>query len=96
MFYAVIAISDCIVLRARMVKFRHAVGQRFEFRFHRSQVVKDRHALGEDTAAGEREAILRKISGRGAFGDGERPVVKRVHAGENLHQCGFAGAVSAD
>ena len=46
-------------------------------------------------AAGEREAVLRKISGGRAFGDGERAVVERVHAGENLHQRGFAGAVSA-
>ena len=70
--------------------------QRFEFGFHGAQVVEHRHALGENAAAGEREAVLGKISGGGAFGDGERAVVEGVHAGEDLHERGFAGAVAAD
>ena len=79
-----------------MVEFGHAVRQRFEFLFHGAQIVEHRHALGEDGAAGEREAILRQISGGRAFGDDEGAVVERVHAGENLHQRGLAGAVGAD
>ena len=47
-------------------------------------------------AAGKREAVLRKVSGGSAFGDDERAVVERIHAGEDLHQRGFAGAIAAD
>ena len=95
-FDAVVAVGDGVVFGAGVVEFRHAVGQRFQFRFHGAQIVEHRHALGENAAAGEREAILRKISGGSAFGDGERAVVEGVHAGENLHERGLAGAVAAD
>ena len=47
-------------------------------------------------AAGEREAILRKISGGRSFGDHEDAVVEGFHAGENLHERGLASAVAAD
>ena len=95
-FDAVVAVGDGVVFRAGVVEFRHAVRERFEFRFHGAQVVEDRHALGEDAAAGEREAVLRKISGGRAFGDDEAAVVEGVHAGEDLHERGLAGAVAAD
>ena len=95
-FHAVVAVGDGGVFRAGVVEFRHAVGERFQFRFHGAQVVEHRHAFGEDAAAGEREAVLRKISGRCAFGDDQAAVVERVHARENFHQRGLAGAVAAD
>ena len=96
MLDAVVAVGDGGVLRAGVVEFGHAVGQRFEFRFHGAQIVEHRHALGENAAAGEREAVLRKISGRSAFGDDQAAIVERVHAGKDLHQRGLAGAVAAD
>ena len=48
----VVAVSDGGIFRAGMVEFRHAVGQRFEFRLHGAQVVEHRHALGKHAAAG--------------------------------------------
>ena len=72
------------------------VGQGFEFQLHVAQVVEDRHALGKDAAAGEREAVLRKISGGSALGDDERAIVEGVHAGEDLEQRGLAGPIAAD
>ena len=96
MFDALISIGDSGILRAGVVELRHAVHQRFEFGFHSAQVVEHRHALGENAAAGKREAVLGKISGGSSFGDGERAIVECVHAGEHFHQRGFAGAIAAD
>ncbi len=96
MFHAVVAVGDGGIFRAGVVEFGHAVRERLEFGFHRAQVVEHRHALSENAAPGECEAVLRQISGGRAFGDDQAAVVERVHAGENLHQCGLAGAVAAD
>ncbi len=95
MFDAVVAVGHSGVFRAGVVQFRHAVCKRFQFHFHRAQVVEHRHALGKNAASGERQPVLRQISGGCPFRDGKRAVVKRVHARENLHQRGLARAVRA-
>ena len=56
----------------------------------------NRHALGEDGAAGERQPILRQVAALMPFGTADGAVVERFHAGQNLQQRGFAGAVGAD
>ena len=96
MFDALVAVGHRGIFGAGVIEFRHAVSQGFELGFQGAQIVEDRHALGENRAPGQREAVLGKVSGRGAFGDHERAVVEGVHAGENLHQRGLAGAVAAD
>ena len=93
---AMVAVGDRGVLGAGVVEFRHAMGQGLQFHFHGAEVIEDGHAFGEDTATGEREAVLREISGRSAFGDDERAVVEGIHTGENLHEGGFAGAIASD
>ena len=95
MLQAVIAVGDVGIFRAGVVEFGDAVGERFQFPLHGVEFGEHRHAFGKNGAAGKREAILRQISGSGALGNDERAVVERVQAGENLHQCGFAGAVRA-
>ena len=96
MLDAVVAVGDGVVFRAGVVQFRHAVRQRFQFRFHGAQVVEHRHAFGKDATAREREAVLRKISGRRSLRNDQAAIVERVHASQNLHERGFAGAVAAD
>ena len=57
-----IAVGDLRVFGDCVVQFRHARGQVFHLLLHVAQVVEHRHALGEDGAAGEREAVLRQIA----------------------------------
>ena len=78
-----------------MVEFGDLVSESFEFPFHGVEFGEHRHAFGKHGASGKREAILRQISGRRAFGNNQRAVVQRVQAGENLHQRGLAGSVRA-
>ncbi len=68
---AVVALGDLPVFRRRVVHFRHARGQRFHLRFHGTQIVEDRHALGKHAAAGERKSILRQIADGRALGDAD-------------------------
>ena len=96
MLHAVVAVGHGVVLGAGVVEFRHAVSKRFHFGFHGAKFVEHRHAFVENAAAGERESVLGQISGGGAFSEGERAVVEGVHAGEDFHERGFAGAVAAD
>ena len=93
MFHALVAIRDGGVFGTGVVEFRHAVGEGLQFLLHRADVIKDRHALGENRASRQSQAVLRKVAGGSSFGDGDRAVVERVHAGQNLHQRGLAGTV---
>ena len=61
-FDPVEALGDLRVLRAGGVELGHAVRQRFLLLFHVAQVGEHGHALGEDGAAGEREAVLRQVA----------------------------------
>ena len=79
-----------------MIEFGHASGQLFHLLFHSSQVRENRHALSEDGAPGERQPILRQISGADALGPADGAVVEAFSSGQNLQQRGFAGAVRAD
>ena len=63
MFDALVAIRDRGIFGTGVVEFRHAVGEGLQFLLHRAHVVKDRHALGENSAARKSQAVLRKISG---------------------------------
>ena len=56
---------------------------------------KHRHALGENGASGERQPILRQISGADALGPADRAIVEALGPSQNLQQRGFAGAVRA-
>ncbi len=78
-----------------MVEFRHVSGQVFHLLFHVAQLREDRHALGKDGAAGERQPILRQVPGADALGPADRAVVEAFRTRQNLQQRGFAGAVRA-
>ena len=92
---ALIALRDLRVFRRGVIELGHASGQVFHLLFHLSQLGKNRHALGEHGASGEREPVLRQVAGADALGRAERTVVERLDPRENLHQRGFAGAVRA-
>src|SRR5208282_3617531 len=53
-------------------------------------------ALSENRATGEGEAVLRKVSGRNAFGARDGAVVEGLASGKNFHDGGLAGAVCSD
>ena len=92
---AVVALGDALVFFARGVEVRHLMRERFHLLFHVEQVPKHRKALFEHAAAGQRKAVLRKVSSGDTLGGGERSIVKRLEAGQNLQQRRLAGAVSA-
>ena len=96
MFQLLIAVGDVGILGARVVEFRHAPRQRLHLFFDGMKIVEHGHALGKDGAAGEGEAILRKVSGRDAFGAGDGAVVERLEPGQDFHHRGLAGAVRSD
>ena len=56
---------------------------------------KNRHALGEHGASGERQPILRQVSRADALGPADGAVIEAFGARQNLQQGGFAGAVRA-
>ena len=92
---ALVALRDLRVLRRCVVELGHAPGQLFHLLFHGAQLRKDRHALGEHGAPGERQPILRQISGADALGPADGAIVEAFGARQNLQQGGFAGAVCA-
>src|ERR1700733_12822644 len=70
--------------------------QRFLLALHLVYAIKDGKAFGKDGASGEREASLREIAALNAALLRHGAVIKRVHAGEDFEQRGFAGTVRAD
>ena len=60
------------------------------------RLIEDRHAFGENRAARQSQAVLRKISGGSSLGDGERAVIERVHSRQNFQQRRLARAVPAN
>ncbi len=56
------------VFGAGGIELAELVVQRFELLLHFAKVGEDAHAFGEDGAAGEREAVLRKIALGDALG----------------------------
>ncbi len=86
MLEAVIPVGDIVVGSAGVIEFGHAVRERFEFLLDGAEIVKNRHALGENRAPGERKPVLRKVSGGNAFGDRERAVVQSVKPSKDFHQ----------
>ena len=95
-FEPLVTVSDVGVFRARVVEFRHAASERLHFFFDGIELGKHRHALGENSAAGEGEPVLRKVSGRDAFGARDGAVVEGLASGENFHDGGLAGAIRSD
>ena len=91
----VIAVGHLLVLARRWIELAHLVGQLFHLVFHRLQVAEDRHALVEDGAAFQAQAILRQIAEGRVLGARKRAVVERLDAAQHLQQRGFAGAVRA-
>ena len=89
------AVGHLRILRPRGIQFAHLVRQLFHLHFHLLQRSENRHAFGEDAAAGKREAVLRQVAGADAARDAERAVVERLHARQHFEQRGFAGAVRA-
>ncbi len=70
--------------------------QGFEFLLHAQQIGEHGHALGEHSAPGKFQAVLRQVAEGDALHGVDAAVVQRLHAGENLEQRGLAGAVRAD
>ena len=62
-FELLVTVGDGGVFRALVVEFRHAAGERLHFFFDGFEFGKHGQALGEDGAAGQGEAVLRKVSG---------------------------------
>ena len=89
------AVGHLRILRARGIQLAHLVRELFHLHFHLLQRSENRHAFGEDAAAGEREAVLRQVAGADAARDAELAVVERLHAGQHFEQRGFAAAVRA-
>ena len=56
------AVGHLRVFGARGIELGHAARQLFLLFFQRPQVVEDRHAFGENGAAGKRKAVLRQIA----------------------------------
>src|ERR1035441_7247323 len=88
-------IGDLRIFGARRIDLSHLASELFHLLLHLLERSEHRHAFGEDTAAGEREAILRQIAGAGAASDAEAAVFERLNARQNLEQSGFAGAIGA-
>ena len=89
------AVGHLRVLGALGVEFGHLVRQRFLLLLEGQQIGEDGHAFGEDGAAGKRETFLREVADAGAFHGDHGAGVQAVHAGQDLQQRGFAGAVGA-
>jgi hypothetical protein len=63
--------------------------------FEVAQIGKDGHALGEDGAAGKRQAVLRQIAQGDALLGGDGAGIEAFDAGEHLEQRRFPGAIGA-
>ena len=94
-FHAMEAVGHLRVLGAGGVEFGHAARQVLLLVFERAQAGEDRHALGEDRAAGEREAILRQVAEGDALLGGDAAGVEPFDSGQDLEQRRLAGAVGA-
>src|SRR5579872_5798997 len=92
---ALVAFRHLRILWRRMVELRHASGQVFHLLLHLAQLGKNRHALGEYGAAGEREPVLRQVASADPLCRAERSVIERLDPRENLHQRGFPRAIRA-
>ena len=90
----VVAIGHLVIFARSRIEFAHLVGELFHLGFHRLQAAEDGHALVEDGAAFETQAILRQIAEGGVLGGGDGAVVERLDAAQHLQQRGFAGAVA--
>ena len=66
---AVMAVGDPGVFRRLRIEFRHAPGQVLHLMLQPAQFIEDRHALGENCAAGEGQPVLREIANIYAFRD---------------------------
>ena len=62
------AVGDLRVFRDSRIELAHAVRELFHLLLQRAQVGEDGHALGEDGAAGERQAVLRQVAEGGVPG----------------------------
>ncbi len=89
------AVGHLRVLGAARVEFGHAVRELFLLVFERAQAGENRHALGENRAAGERQAFLRQIAEGDALLGGDAAGVEAFDSGQHLEQRRFAGAVGA-
>ena len=89
----VVTVGNLRIFSRAVVHFGHAGGKVLHLLLHGAQLVEDRHALGENAAPGEREAILRQVACADAFSDADSPVVEGFQSAKNLQQRGFAGAV---
>src|SRR5471032_868067 len=69
--------------------------QLFLLTLHLVDLLENRKALGEDRAAGKREAVLRQVAALDSTLLREGAVVERVDAGKDFEQRGLAGAVGA-
>ena len=67
-FQALIAFGDLRIFGADVIELRHARGQVFHLLLHLAQLGKNRHALGEHGASGERKPVLRQVAGADALG----------------------------
>ena len=75
-----VALRDLRVFRRCVVELRHAPGEFFHLLFHGAQFGKHRHALGEDSASGERQPILWQVSRADAFGAADGAIVEAFGA----------------
>ncbi len=89
------AVRHLRVFRAGGIQLAHLMRELFHLHFHLLQRRENRHALGENAAAGERKAVLRQVAGADAARDAELAVVERLHARQHLEQRGFAAAIRA-
>ena len=89
------ALGDLRVFGAGGIEFGHAVREFLLLVFERAQVGEDGHALGEDGAAGEREAILRQVAQGDALLRGDGAGIEALDAGQHFKKRGLAGAVGA-
>ena len=83
------------VFGAGGIQFGETVMEGFELLFHFMEVGEDAHAFGENGAAGEGEAVLRKIALGDALGDADLAVVEGFEAAEDFEERGFTGTVGA-
>src|ERR1039457_1136505 len=74
------------IFGARGIDLRHLVRELFHLLLHLLERSENRHAFGEHATAGERETVLRQVTGAGAASDTEAAVFERLNAGQNLEQ----------
>jgi hypothetical protein len=91
-----VALGGCEIFFGFGVFFGEDVGELYRLGFECVEVVEDGVALLEDRLAAHGEAVLRQITEGHPFHAGERAVIERFDAGDDLEQGGFARAVAAD